>query len=48
MEKLSDKYQHMKSFISAAAEYIKHPNETNASLIQRNLGVCLFTNNKII
>ncbi|KAG7209026.1 hypothetical protein KM043_015191 [Ampulex compressa] len=29
----------MRTFISAALEYTKHPNETTASVLQRNLGV---------
>ncbi|CAK9795871.1 Protein CIP2A [Anthophora quadrimaculata] len=34
-----DKYQHIRTFISAVLEYIKHPSETTASVLQRNLGV---------
>lgn len=34
-----DKYQHVRTFISAVLEYTKHPSETTASILQRNLGV---------
>nr|XP_033333504.1 uncharacterized protein LOC117224575 [Megalopta genalis] len=34
-----EKYQPMRTFISAVVEYIKHPSETIASVLQRNLGV---------
>ncbi|XP_003693856.1 uncharacterized protein LOC100869785 isoform X1 [Apis florea] len=34
-----DKYQHIRTFISAVLEYTKHPSETTASILQRNLGV---------
>lgn len=29
----------MEAFIAAATEYAKHPSETTASVLQRNLGV---------
>ncbi|XP_058800070.1 protein CIP2A homolog [Phymastichus coffea] len=32
-----ENFQYIRSFISAASEYAKHPNETSASMIQRNL-----------
>lgn len=31
----------MRTFISAVLEYTKHPSETTASVLQRNLGVCI-------
>lgn len=34
-----DKYLNMKTFNVAALEYIKHPSETTASVLQRNLSV---------
>lgn len=34
-----EKYQHMRTFISAVLEYTKHTSETTASVLQRNLGV---------
>ncbi|XP_034189018.1 uncharacterized protein LOC117608268 [Osmia lignaria lignaria] len=34
-----EKYQHMRTFISAVLEYTKHPSETTASVLQRNLGI---------
>ncbi|XP_076281173.1 uncharacterized protein LOC143209438 [Lasioglossum baleicum] len=34
-----EKYQSMRTFISAVLEYTKHPSETTASVLQRNLGV---------
>ncbi|XP_003702606.2 protein CIP2A [Megachile rotundata] len=34
-----EKYQHMRTFISAVVEYTKHPSETTVSVLQRNLGV---------
>ncbi|XP_078043958.1 uncharacterized protein LOC144473709 [Augochlora pura] len=34
-----EKYQPMRTFISAVVEYTKHPSETTASVLQRNLGV---------
>ena len=37
-----DKYQHIRAFISAVVEYTKHPNETTATILQRNLGVIIY------
>ncbi|XP_026666939.1 uncharacterized protein LOC108621991 [Ceratina calcarata] len=34
-----DKYENVRIFISAVVEYTKHPSETTASVLQRNLGV---------
>ncbi|XP_054004140.1 uncharacterized protein LOC128890021 [Hylaeus anthracinus] len=34
-----EKYQLMRTFISAVLEYSKHPSETTGSILQRNLGV---------
>ncbi|XP_031829217.1 uncharacterized protein LOC116425514 isoform X1 [Nomia melanderi] len=34
-----EKYQPMRTFIFAVVEYIKHPSETTAAVLQRNLGV---------
>ncbi|KAK0178636.1 hypothetical protein PV327_007512 [Microctonus hyperodae] len=34
-----DKYQNIKAFITTALEYIKHPSETTASVLQRNLSI---------
>ncbi|XP_076246086.1 uncharacterized protein LOC143186346 [Calliopsis andreniformis] len=34
-----ERYQHMRTFISAVLEYTKHPNETTTSVLQRSLGV---------
>ncbi|XP_043518292.1 uncharacterized protein LOC122533033 [Frieseomelitta varia] len=34
-----DKYQHIRAFISAVVEYIKHSSEATATILQRNLGV---------
>ena len=37
-----DKYQHIRAFISAVVEYIKHPSEATATILQRNLGVIIY------
>ncbi|XP_017760473.1 PREDICTED: uncharacterized protein LOC108550996 [Eufriesea mexicana] len=34
-----EKYQPIRTFISAVLEYTKHPSETTAAILQRNLGV---------
>lgn len=39
---IMDKYQHIRTFISAVLEYTKHPSETTASILQRNLGVIIY------
>ncbi|XP_014223610.1 uncharacterized protein LOC106650209 [Trichogramma pretiosum] len=36
-DKQSDKFQYLRGYISAATEYAKHQNETDAAAIQRNL-----------
>ncbi|XP_011499542.1 PREDICTED: protein CIP2A [Ceratosolen solmsi marchali] len=33
-----DQFHNIRAFISAASEYLKHPSETTASVVQRNLG----------
>ncbi|XP_043271949.1 uncharacterized protein [Venturia canescens] len=40
---MMEKHQYMRSFISAAAEYTKHPSEATVSVLQRNLGAIGFS-----
>ena len=39
MSKDMEKFQHIRAYIAAASDYVKHPTEQTASLIDRNLGV---------